>query len=210
LELFGYAAQRRKNAKRMGVDSVYLGMFGQAIGAVLLALCYGDDHSPLNFVAAVVFTLATGVLVGGCSLYARHRGLSPIWGLLGFFNAPGFLAIYCACAIGDGTPRGKGFAVIQAAPYRRDVWRMDIRVVVDPELQIGVTEPIMLQVARGASVALAIKTLAGALPRLDEDPISLRCAINGVPADRRDELCEGDELRISGGRRGAEVLERGR
>jgi len=196
LELFGYAAQRRKNAKRMGVDCICVGLFGQVVAAGLLGFAQIDGGSQLGFVAAVVFTLATGVLVGGCSLYARYHGLNPVWGLLGFFNVAGFLALYCASLIGDGTPRGKGFAVIHAEPYRRDVWRMDIRVIVDPALKIGVSESIMLQVARGASVAAAIKTLAGALPRLDEDPMSLRFAINGVPADRRDELCEGDELGI--------------
>ena len=85
-----------------------------------------------------------------------------------------------------------------AEPYRRDVWRMDVRVTLDQSVGAAVREPIMLQLPRGANVGTAIKTLAGVIPELDTaQSQSERFAINGQPADRRAELSDGDELAVS-------------
>jgi hypothetical protein len=60
-------------------------------------------------------------------------------------------------------------------------------------------EPITLQLPRGASVAMAVKTLAPVLPSMRREPSALRFRVNGLPAKPADEMNDGDELSIAEG-----------
>jgi hypothetical protein len=194
---FGYEADRRKRNKAMGKDYLWFGLFGQWMGLVLIVSAPEPLSAPV-FAGELALVLCTGVLIGGCAKFARYHQIWPGWAFLGLFNLAGVLALLVLCAPAVGEKRGKGFSVIFAEPYRRDVWRMDIRVVLDESTGAGVREPIMLQVPRGCNVGTALKTLAGVIPELaDGDLPQARFTLNGQPVGRREELSNGDELTVS-------------
>jgi len=193
-----FVYSRRKFARSMGLDYLGAGLVGQAMGAVLTMAAWGTDDKTPAAIGNLLLVLGTGVLLGGCGIYARYHRLSRWWGLLGFFSVVGVLILLVLPLISRRRQYGQGFAVMFAEPYRRDVWRMDVRVTLDRSLGTAVREPILLQLPRGANVGTAMKTLAGVIPELDGGQLpAARFAINGQPADRRDELSHGDELAVS-------------
>jgi hypothetical protein len=185
----------------MGLDHLGAGLIGQAMGAVLTVSTWGASRSAPGEIGFAMLVMGTGVVLGGCGMFVRYHRLRRWWGLLGFFSIAG-VAILLMVPLMSPVERRKrsrqGFEVIFAEPYRRDVWRMDVRVTLDQSVGAAVREPIVLQLPRGANVGTAIKTLAGVIPELDttQSP-SERFAINGQPADRRAELSDGDELAVS-------------
>jgi hypothetical protein len=196
--LFGYEAERRKISKLKGTDYLRFGVFGQWMGGILIAAA---PHTPLSaplISGELVLILSTGVLIGGCAMFARFYRLSRAWALLGLFNILGILMLMLLTIQWRSGERGSGFSVIFAEPYRRDVWRMDVRVVLDENTGTGVREPIMLQLPRGCNVGMAMKTLAGVIPGLiDGDLPEANFSVNGIRAGRRDELSHGDEMVVS-------------
>lgn len=194
--MFGY--DRRKIARLMGMDYLVAGLVGQAMGAVLsISAAENGDRTPW-IVGNLLLVLGTGVLVAGCGIFARYHRLRGWWGLLGLFSFVGVLVLLAIPGLPRRRERGQGFGVMFAEPYRRDVWRMDVRVRLDQSLGTAVREPIMLQLPRGANVGTAMKTLSGAIPELGEGELpTARFEINGHPADRRAELSDGDELAVS-------------
>jgi hypothetical protein len=88
----------------------------------------------------------------------------------------------------------RGFAVMSAAPYRRDIWRMDVRVKLDAAT--GIREPVLLQLPRGADVAAAVRSLASAIPSLDASIRGGAYLLNGKTACLATDLSDGDELTI--------------
>jgi hypothetical protein len=189
-------AERQRVAKLKGWNYLGLGIIGQIAG--LLVIHSPDDlASPMGIAGQVILILFTGVLVGGCAKYAKFHRMGKGWALLGFFNAPG---VFILLVIGwvrslskDG--QGEGFSVIFAEPYRRHVWRMDVKVTLDETVGTRVHEPITLQLSRGSNVGMAMKTLAGVIPGLNDGELPNGAyLINGQEADRRMELSDGDEL----------------
>jgi hypothetical protein len=150
----------------------------------------------------LLIALGTAVLVAGGGTYAVYHGRSRWWGLLGLLSLGGIIALLCL-TVGRGHSRRRGFSVIFAEPYRRDVWRMDVRVMVDASLGDCRTEPIMLQLPRGASVAAAVKALAPIFPSMGREPTDLRFLVNGQVAKATDDMSDGDALMIA--RRDARV-----
>jgi len=193
--MYGIRYERRKIARLKGMDYLWLGLVGQFAGFILIDAAPPDPTSAPVIAGEFAIVLFTGILVGGCGKYARYYGLSRWWGLLGFLNALGVLILMLLPPRNDWPTRSAGFSVVFAEPYRRDVWRMDVRVMLDEALGTGVREPIMLQLPRGANVGSAMKVLAGAIPGLfDGELPSASYSINGQPSDRRAELSDGDEL----------------
>ncbi|MGD0388841.1 MAG: hypothetical protein ABSC42_07800 [Tepidisphaeraceae bacterium] len=193
--MYGYRYERRKIARLKGMDYLWFGLVGQIAGAGLVAAAPPDPSSTPVIAGEFVIVLCTGILVAGCGKYVRYHGLNRWWGLLGFFNALGVLILMILPPRKGGSKDGPGFSVIFAEPYRRDVWRMDVRVMLDEALGTGVREPIMLQLPRGANVGSAMKVLAGVIPGLfDGELPAASYSINGNPTDRRAELSDGDEL----------------
>jgi hypothetical protein len=180
----------RLTARRMGLDYIEVGLVGQGIGLVLLMFAIFDALPGLRLPGNVLMALGTAVLVAGCGAYAVYHGRSRWWGLLGLLSLGGIVALLCL-TVGRGHTRRRGFSVIFAEPYRRDVWRMDVRVNVD-----GQTEPIMLQLPRGASVAAAVKALAPILPSMRREPADLKFLVNGRAAKATDDMSDGDALTI--------------
>lgn len=189
--VFGYD---RRKIVRQGIDCIRLGLVGQSLGAVILCLA---DQGGLRSIAALMIVLGTGVLVGGCGIFARYHRLSTMWGLLGFLNVLGVAILGTLSQ--PNRARSRGFAVVFPEPYRRDVWRMDVQVKLkrDTGKASGVSEPILLQLPRGANVGTAMKVLSGAIPALDDGVASTQFLINGQSAGRRDELSNGDELIVA-------------
>ncbi|MGD0462662.1 MAG: hypothetical protein ABSB74_09245 [Tepidisphaeraceae bacterium] len=192
-----FVYSRRKIARLMGLDYLGAGLVGQAMGTVLTAAAWGTDQRTPGAIGNLLLVLGTGVLLGGCGIYARYHRLSRWWGLLGVFSVVGVLILLVLPLISRERKYGPGFGVMFAEPYRRDVWRMDVRVTLDQNVGTAVREPILLQLPRGANVGTAMKTLAGVIPELDSGELpAARFAINGQPADRRTELSHGDELAV--------------
>jgi hypothetical protein len=192
--MYGYEYERRKIARLKGTDYLWLGILGQVVGGMVI---YGTDDagSTISIVGQGILILFTGVLVGGCTKFVRYYGMNRWWALLGIFNVIGVGLLIDLPRWGRGKNRGAGFDVEYAEPYRRDVWRMDVRVKLDEVAAANVREPIMLQVPRGANVGSAMKVLAAVIPGLFEGELpGAGYWINGVRADRRAELSDGDEL----------------
>jgi hypothetical protein len=193
--MYGYRYERRKIARLKGMDYLWFGLIGQIAGLCLVDAGLADPSSSPLIAGEFALVLFTGILVGGCGKYARYHGLNRWWGLLGFLNVLGVLILILLPRRQGRQTDGAGFSVIFAEPYRRDVWRMDVRVILDQTVGTAVREPIMLQLPRGVNVGSAMKVLAGAIPGLfDGELPSARYTINGNPADRRTELSDGDEL----------------
>jgi hypothetical protein len=193
--MYGYRYERRKISRLKGRDYLWFGLVGQIAGLFLVGAGLADPSSSPLIAGEFALVLFTGILVGGCGKYARFYGLNRWWGLLGFLNALGVLILMLLPPRKGWPTRGEGFSVIFAEPYRRDVWRMDVRVMLDEALGTGVREPIMLQLPRGVNVGSAMKVLAGVIPGLSDGELpSASYSINGEPADRRAELGDGDEL----------------
>jgi len=196
--MLGYRAERRKISKLMGIDYLCFGLFGQLMGALLIGTAPPDPASAPVVAGELALVLCTGVLIGGCAMYARYHGLSRFCALLGLLNLVGVLILILLPQLRRERARGQGFSVIFAEPYRRDIWRMDVRVRLDENLGTGVREPIMLQIPRGANVGTAMKTLAGVIPNLYEGDLpNAEFIVNGRPADRRAELSDGDEVTVN-------------
>lgn len=195
--MFGYQAERRRIAKLMGVDYLWFGLFGQFMGAMLMGAAPDAMSAPM-FAGEAGLVLSTGVLVGGCAMYARYHGLRRACALLGMLSVVGVVILTMLPARQKERKAGQGFSVIFAEPYRRDVWRMDVRVKLDEKIGTGVREPIMLQLPRGACVGNAMKTLAGVIPELQEGDLpGVEFAINGQRVDRKAELSNGDEVAVT-------------
>jgi hypothetical protein len=182
----------------MGIDYLAAGLVGQAMGAMLTVAAWNDNDRWPAVIGNLLLVLATGVLVAGCGIYARYHRLSPRWGLLGLFSVVGVFIVLVLPLARRRRIYGEGFGVMFAEPYRRDVWRMDVRVRLDQSVGSRVREPILLQLPRGANVGTAMKTLAGVIPELAGGELpTARFAINGHAVDRRAELSNGDELAVS-------------
>jgi len=196
--MLGYHTHRRRTALNMGLDYLAFGLFGQIFSAILILLLYEGWAMPVTAVGMMSMIISTGVLVGGCAKFARFHGLPSVCGLLGMLSILGVLVLVVIPPLLRGRPAGEGFSVIFAEPYRRDVWRMEVRVKLDETVGAGVTEPIILQLPRGANIGTAMKILAGVIPDLmDGDLPGASFAVNGALADRRAELSDGDEMIIS-------------
>jgi hypothetical protein len=196
---FADSDYRRKVRRLKGVDYLRFGIFGQIVGLVVAVLALGIEAPQLEVLGNLTLILSSGVLVGGCAKFARFHRLHGAWAVAGLFNLPGVLLLMGIPAIRERSKkRGAGFSVIFAQPYRRDVWRMDVRVRLDETTRVGVREPIMLQLPRGARVGTAMKTLADVIPGLSEHDVpGVRYTVNGQPVDRRVELSDSDELVVS-------------
>jgi hypothetical protein len=189
-------AERKRIAKLKGWDYLGLGIIGQIAG-LLVVHSPEDLASPIGIAGQVILILFTGVLVGGCAKYAKFYRMGKGWALLGLFNFPGVLMLVVIAGLRSLSKHGKGagFSVIFAEPYKRDVWRMDVKVKLDETVGARVNEPINLQLARGSNVGTAMKTLAGVIPGLNDGELpNGEYLINGQEADRRMELSDGDEL----------------
>jgi len=196
--MYGYRAEQRKISKLMGMDYLWFGLFGQVVGAVLIVCAIGASANQPAIAGELVLILSSGVLIGGCAKFARFHGMNRGWAVLGLFNAVGILILMLMPLQKRDRKRGSGFSVIFAEPYRRDVWRMDVKVRLDERLGTGVREPIMLQLPRGARVGTAMKTLADVIPGLyDGDMPGVGYIVNGQAVDRRAEVGEGDEMIVS-------------
>jgi hypothetical protein len=196
--MFGYQAERRKLAKLMGMDYLLFGLFGQFVGVVLLIAVPFDPTSAPMLAGELALVLSTGVLIGGCAMYAGFHRLSRFWALLGLLNVVGVLILILLPLCRRQRERGAGFSVIFAEPYRRDIWRMDVRIKLDEKIGAGVNESILLQIPRGANVGTAMKTLAGVIPNLhDGDLPDAEFIVNGLRTDRRAELSDGDEMIVT-------------
>ncbi|HEY1923191.1 MAG TPA: hypothetical protein VGG44_10620 [Tepidisphaeraceae bacterium] len=193
-----YVHDRKKLAKAMGLDYLVAGLVGQTFGAILIGIAGELDPTAPGILGALLFVIGTGVLFGGCAMFARFHRLSRWTFLLGFLSIVGVSILLMLPPVSRRRNRGEGFDVLFAEPYRRDVWRMDIKVILDQALAPAIRDPIMLQLPRGANVGAALKTLAGVIPELDltQSPHE-RFTINAEPADRRSELSHGDELTIA-------------
>jgi hypothetical protein len=187
-----------KEARLRGYDCMQLGLMLQIFGAILLAAV--DANSTAGdfaiFFANILIILGAALLVGGCGTFAVYHGRDRWWGMLGLFSVVGVLVILIIPRSPRAIESGGGFEVRYNVPYHRDVWRMDVKVTLDSSVEAGIAEPIMLQVPRGASIAAAMKTLAGPLPILQELIPVLRFQINGERAKQSDELSNGDELLV--------------
>jgi hypothetical protein len=183
--------------KVMGADYILIGIVGQGAGAAVVVGAYGVD-SFLYYAGHGILVLFTGLLVGGCTMYVRYCGMWKGWGLVGFLSVLGVALLVAVSVVRrlEGREKyGEGFGVEFAEPYRRHVWRMDIKVKFDETVGARVNGPITLQVARGANVGTAMKTLAGVIPELNDGELpGGSYEINGLAADRRSELSDGDEL----------------
>jgi len=196
--MFGYEAYRRKVSKLKGKDYLWFGLFGQIMGAILIATAPHDPQSAPLISGELVLVLSTGVLIGGCTIYARYYRLNRAWAALGLFSVPGVLILTLLPLMKREKNRGAGFSVIFAQPYRRDVWRMDVRVTLDQSTGANIHEPITLQVPRGCNIGAAMKTLAGVIPELaNGDLPEARFTINGSRATRRQELSHGDQITVT-------------
>jgi len=196
--MFGYQAERRKLFKLMGLDYLWFGLVGQFTGAILIGAAPPEASSAPVLAGELALLLCTGVLIGGCAMYARFHGLNRFCALLGLFSLAGVLVLILLPPLRRERARGKGFSVIFAEPYRRDIWRMDVRVKLDEKLETGVREPIMLQIPRGANIGTAMKTLAGVIPNLHEGDLpNAEFTVNGIRAERRAELSDGDEIIVN-------------
>jgi hypothetical protein len=196
--MFGYQAERRRVSKLMGVDYLWFGLFGQIMGVLLIGAGPPEPASAPVLAGELALVLSTGVLIGGCAMYARFHRLSRFCALLGLLNLVGVLILILLPPRRRHPEGGTGFSVIFAEPYRRDVWRMDVRVKLDENIGSGVREPIMLQLPRGASIGTAMKTLSGVIPNLfDGDLPNADFIVNGLHADRRAELSDGDEMVVN-------------
>jgi hypothetical protein len=196
--MLGYHTHRRRNALNMGLDYLAFGLFGQFFSAILILLLCEGWAQPVTAVGMMSMIISTGVLVGGCAKFAKFHGLPSACGLLGMLSILGVLALVLIPPLLRGRPASEGFSVIFAEPYRRDVWRMEVRVKLNESIGAGVTEPIILQLPRGANIGTALKILAGVIPNLMDHELPDACfAVNGAVADRRGELSDGDEVIIS-------------
>ncbi|MDP9175345.1 MAG: hypothetical protein M3O30_16000 [Planctomycetota bacterium] len=186
------AGHHRATALHLAANYITFGLMGQIAGALILPMMT-FDHEPWGILMGnLLLVLGTSVLMVGCGIIATTRGRHQAWGLLGLLSIPGVGLLLCL-----RTPRRKnkgGFEVRYLAPYRRDVWKIDIRVRLDPSLGTGIAEPIVLQIARGANVAGAVKMLAGALPALRQNLADLAYQINGQCVTPAYELVDGNEL----------------
>jgi hypothetical protein len=193
-----YAYDRNKLSKSMGIDYLTAGLIGQTVGPILIAIAGGIDRIALGVMGCLLFVIGTGVLLGGCGMFARFHRLSRWSPFLGLLSIVGVSILLVLPSMKPRRKHGEGFSVMFAEPYRRDVWRMDVRVILDQSISAAIREPIMLQLPRGANVGTALKTLAGVIPELDltQSPTE-RFTINAEPADRRSELSQGDELAIA-------------
>ena len=192
-------AERKRIAKLKGWDYLGLGIIGQIAG-MLVIHSPEDLASPIGISGQVILILFTGVLCGGCAKYAKFHRMGKWWALVGLFNFLGvFVLLVVAWLRGwSKEGRGRGFSVIFAEPYKRDVWRMDVKVKLDETVGTRVHEPINLQLARGSNVGTAMKTLAGVIPGLNDGELPNGTYwINGQEANRRMELSDGDELVVS-------------
>ena len=180
----------------MGLDYIEVGLLGQCIGVVLLMVTILDGRPALQLTSNLLIALGSAVLVAGCGAYAVYHGRGRWWGLLGLLGLGGIVVLMCLASNRVRRDR-RGFAVVFAEPYRRDVWRMDVRVRLDAPLAASQFEPIMLQLPRGASVATAVKMLAPVVPSLRREPGDLKYLVNGQPARPADEMSDGDELTIA-------------
>jgi hypothetical protein len=180
------------------MDYLVAGLVGQVFGAILIGIAGDIGQTTLGIMGCFLFVVGTGVLLGGCGTFARFHRLRRWAPCLGFLSIVGVSILLFIPLISFRRKSSAGFDVLFAEPYRRDVWRMDVRVIVDPSFGAAIHEPIMLQLPRGANVGTALKTLAGVIPELDltQSP-SERFTINAQPADRRSELSQGDELAIA-------------
>jgi hypothetical protein len=193
-----YAYDRNKLSKAMGIDYLAAGLIGQTFGAVLISIAGEIDRIALGVMGCLLFVIGTGVLLGGCGMFARFHRLSRWSPFLGLLSIVGVSILLVLPSMKHRRRYGEGFSVMFAEPYRRDVWRMDVRVILDQSISAAVREPIMLQLPRGANIGMALKTLAGVIPELNitQSP-NEHFTVNGEAADRRSELSQDDELAIS-------------
>jgi molybdopterin converting factor small subunit len=189
------ARHRREALLHSGGGCIRFGLGGQFVGGLLLIIMVMDAGPWAILMADLVLILGTALVVIGCAILASSRGRSPWWGLLGLLSILGVMFVMFL-----ERPRRKrnegGFEVRYLAPYRRDVWRMDLRVKLDASLGAGEFEPIVLQIARGATVSAAVKMLAGVVPALRLQSAALQFQLNQHSAKPTDELHDGDELVI--------------
>jgi hypothetical protein len=181
----------RHRAKRMGLDAIWLGLVGQTLGGMMVLFSQWAGATPgVGWTGQLLVILGTSVLIAGGGKFAQHRRRSWWWGLLGFLNIPGvgLLMLIPRRRVGGGA----GFDVMTDAPARRDVWRMEVRVVLE-----GSAEKMLLHLPRGGSVETATRMLAAAVPELEPKLNAARFLINNQPARRGDELADQDELTIS-------------
>ncbi|MGA3066433.1 MAG: hypothetical protein ABSF29_06245 [Tepidisphaeraceae bacterium] len=155
-----------------------------------MSLLQGTDPG-IRWLGQLLVILGTSVLIAGGGKFAQYRRRNWWWGLLGFLNILGVWLLICLPRRRIGG--GAGFDVLTDAPVRRDVWRMEVRVVVP-----GSKEAIVLHMPRGASVDAATRMLATAVPNLEPTLTSAEFLINRQPARRGDELADQDELTIAG------------
>jgi hypothetical protein len=185
---------KRRISKLQGMDYLGLGIIGQ-IAALIIIHSPEDMATPQGLAGQAILILFTGVLVGGCAKFVKYHRLPKWLALLGIFNVPGVLALFVVRLCHRVKRQGEGFGVIFAEPYKRHVWRMDVRVTLDQTVATSVHEPITLQLSRGANVGTAMKTLSGVIPGLNEGELpDATYSVNGHDADRRVELNDGDEL----------------
>jgi hypothetical protein len=188
--------RNNRESRELGYDAIELGLFGQGLGLILVMSTIGTAANVAQWIGELSAVLGTALLVAGCGKHAVYQGRSKWWGLMGLLSLVGVIVVLTIGAIPRAHDLTGGFEVRYTEPYRRDVWRMDVRVRLDESVGAGVAEPIQLQVPRGASVSSAIKILAGPIPILKESMLDLKYEINGVAAKAVDELSDGDELLV--------------
>jgi hypothetical protein len=181
----------RQRAKRMGLDALEMGLVGQTLGGFMVFFSWSKGAAPgIGWSGQLLLILGTSVLIAGGGKFAQYRRRNWWWGLLGFLNVlgVGMLLLLPRRRVAGGA----GFDVIGDTPVRRDVWRMEVRVVLE-----GSAEPVLLHLPRGGSVDAAARMLATAVPNLEPALNSARFFINSRPAQRGDELADQDQLTIS-------------
>ncbi len=187
-------------ARQRGYDYIHAGLFGQIVGALTVAGGGWQRSTPAFIVGVLTIALGTVVAVVGFARFARHFNFSPFWGVLGCLNLIGYITIHIL--VRASLPRHsaqEGFDVVHASPYTRDIWRMDVKVLLDSTLQIDTgPDPIQLQLPRGASIKAAMDMLATVRPQLAPSIRNLAYKINENPADLKSELHDTDTLFISG------------
>jgi hypothetical protein len=192
--MFADDEHRRRISKLRGMDYLWLGIVGQIAG-LLVIHAPEDMATPQGLAGQAILILFTGVLVGGCAKFVKFHKLPRWLALLGILNAPGVLVLFVVRLCHREKRHGEGFGVLFAEPYKRHVWRMDVRVRLDETVGTSVHEPITLQLARGSNVGTAMKTLAGVIAGLNDGELpDATYSINGHEADRRVELNDGDQL----------------
>ncbi len=154
-------------------------------------------RQPVIEMAIMILGLATACLIVGCSRYARYYRMNEAWALLGLASIPGVMVLAIVAGFKAGSARpslGGGFQVITADPYRKDVWRMDVYVLLDDSLGLGVFEPINMQLPRGANIKSAVFTLADAIPEIRPLIGQAAYRLNGEEVDEKEDMTDQDVL----------------